>query len=236
MKRKLTILTLLTMLSAVTFAQSDRDTTGAKKPIVSEETKRKVDDAVEKADEKVQVEVKKSVRYQEANALSWFDQGTVFAGGSLGFGLGKNSGTYLTLNPRIGYFFSPGFMAGIKYGFDNRISTSFRSRELSFFSRYYPFRTRINSFAGVGYNFGREFASNIGDDEKARYNSITLEAGVGFMLMRNLGGEVSLETNYYDRSNALAGRNRGGRLKLGVNYYFNRKVDLSNVGRRRSRE
>ncbi len=234
MKRTLTSLALLTLLSAATFAQSGRDTTGTKKPLVNEETRQKVDNAIEKADEKVQVEVKKSVRYQETNALSWFDQGSVFAGGSLGFGLGANSGTYLTLNPRIGYFFSPGFMAGVKYGFDNRLSTSFRAREFSLFSRYYPFRTRINSFAGVGYNFGREFASNIDKDEKARYNSITLEAGIGFWIKQNLGGEVSLETNYYDRSNALAGRNRGGRVKIGVNYYFNRKVDFSKM-RRRSR-
>ncbi|MBC8153365.1 MAG: hypothetical protein H7Z72_10675 [Bacteroidetes bacterium] len=232
MKRLLTTLALLTTLSAATFAQSERDTTGTRKPLINAETKQKVDNAIGQADEKVQEEVQRSVRYQEANALPWFDQGTVFVGSSLGFGLGKSSGTYLTLNPRIGYFFSPGFMAGLKYGFDNRLATSFRARELSLFSRYYPFRTRINSFAGVGYNFGREFASNIGEDEKARYNSITLEAGIGFMIRRNLGGEVSVETNYYDRSNALAGRNRGGRFKVGINYYFNRKLDFDNLRRR----
>ena len=234
MKKTGTLSALLTMLSVVALAQSGSDTTGTKKPLVSEETKQKVGNALEKADEKVQVEMQKSIRYQEANALSWFDQGSVFVGGSVGFGLGANSGTYLTLNPRIGYFFSPGFMAGLKYGFDNRLSTSFKAREFSLYSRYYPFRTRINSFAGVGYNFGREFASDISADQKARYNSITLEAGLGFWLQQNLGGEVSLETNYYDRSNALAGRNRGGRIKFGVNYYFNRKVNFNSL-RRRSR-
>ncbi len=232
MKRILTISALLTTLSVATFAQSGSDTTGTKKPLISGETKQKVDNALEKADEKVQVEVQKSVRYQEANALSWFDKGTVFGGASLGFGLGKDVGTYLTLNPRIGYFFQPGFVLGLKYGFDNRLSTSYRAREFGVFSRYYPFRTRINSFAGVGYNFGRQFASNVGGDEKARYNSITLEAGVGFMLTKNLGGEVALETNYYDRFNTLAGVNRGGRFKIGVNYYFDRKFDLNSLRRR----
>lgn len=232
MNHLLTTLALLTALSSATFAQSDRDTTGAGKPLIGAETRQRVDSTVRQANEKVQQEVQRSVRYQQANALPWFDQGTVFVGSSLGVGLGKNSGTYLTLNPRIGYFFSPGFMAGLRYGFDNRLETSFRARELSLFSRYYPLRTRINGFAGVGYNFGREFASNIGRDEKARYNSITLEAGAGFMLRQDLGGEISVETNYYDRSNALAGRNRGGRFKVGINYYFNRRVDFGNIRRR----
>ncbi len=234
MKRILTISALLTTLSVAAFAQSGSDSTGAKKPLINQETKQKVDNAIDKADEKVQVEVQKSVRYQEANALSWFDKGSVFVGGSLGFGLGKDVGTYLTLNPRVGYFFQPGFLLGLKYGFDNRLSTSYRAREFGVYSRYYPFRTRINSFAGVGYNFGRQFASNVGGDEKARYNSITLEVGVGFMLTQNLAGEASLETNYYDRFNTLAGVNRGGRVKIGVNYYFNRKLDPENL-RRRSR-
>lgn len=219
---------LLTAVSVASLAQSTKDSTQVNK----EEVKQKVGNAVEKADEKVQQEFRKSARYQQQNGLKWFEEGTVFAGGSLGFGLGANSGTYLTLNPRVGYFFNPGFMAGIRYGFDNRLSTSFRSREFSLYTRYYPFRTRINGFGGVGYNFGREFASNIGSDEKAHYNSITLEAGVGFWLMKNLGGEVSLETNYYDRSNALAGRNRGGRIKFGVNYYFNRKVNFARMHRK----
>lgn len=228
MKPILTVLTLLTLLSARVFAQSEGDTTNAKKPLMDNNTRPKIDNVIDQADQKVQQEYRRSLSYQEANALPWFDKGTVFMGGSFGFGLGANSGTYLTFNPRIGYFFNPGFMAGVRYGFDNRLATSFRAREFSLFSRYYPFRTRINSFLGVGYNFGREFASNVGS-EKARYNSITLEAGLGFWLKRNLGGEISLETNYYDRSNPLAGRNRGGRLKFGINYYFSRKL----IGRAR---
>jgi hypothetical protein len=35
--------------------------------------------------------MQRSVRYQESNALSWFDQGTVFVGSSLGVELGKTA-------------------------------------------------------------------------------------------------------------------------------------------------
>jgi hypothetical protein len=114
-------------------------------------------------------------------------------------------------------------MGGIRLGYDRRLGSSFRSRQFGLFARYYPFRTRISSFVGAGYNFGRERASNVAADEKARFNSINLEIGTQFYLLRNLGIEGSLETNYYDRSNPLAGRNRGGRIRLGVNYYL-RKV------------
>ena len=155
--------------------------------------------------------------------LPWYDKGSFFVGSSLGFGLGGNNGVYLALDPRIGYFFQPGFMGGIRLGFDRRLSTSFRSNQLGLFARYYPFRTRISSFVGAGYNFGRERASNVAADEKAKYNSINLEIGTQFYLLKNLGIEGSLETNYYDRSNPLAGRNRGGRVRVGVNYYFSRR-------------
>ena len=156
--------------------------------------------------------------------LSWYDKGSVFVGSSIGFGLGGSDGTYLALDPRIGYFFQPGFMGGVRLGFDRRLGSSFRSSQYGLFARYYPFRTRISSFVGAGYNLGRERASNVAADEKARFNSINLEVGIQFYLLRNLGVEGSLETNYYDRSNPLAGRNRGGRARVGVNYYFNRKI------------
>ncbi len=175
----------------------------------------------------VQQEVKDKIldptrQRNERFGLSWYDKGSVFVGSSLGFGLGSNTGLYLALDPRIGYFFQPGFMGGVRLGFDRRLSTSFRSSQFGLFARYYPFRTRISSFVGAGYNFGRERASNVAADEKAKFNSINLEVGLQFYILKNLGAEGSLETNYYDRSNPLAGRNRGGRLRLGVNYYFNR--------------
>lgn len=154
--------------------------------------------------------------------LSWYDKGSVFVGASVGFGLGSTEGTYLAFDPRVGYFFQPGFMGGVRLGYDRRLTSSFRSRQVGLFARYYPFRTRISSFVGAGYNFGRERASNIASDQKARFNSINLEVGVQFYLLRNLGLEGSLETNYYDRSNPLAGRNRGGRVRVGVNYYLRR--------------
>ncbi len=190
---------------------------------------------VNRAGDKVQAvgqEIKEDVKGEvnairvrnDRNGLEWFERGSVFVGASVGLGLGRESGSYLAINPRVGYFFQPGFMAGLRTSFDRRLSTSFRSQELGVFARYYPFRTRVSGFVGAGYNFGREFASNIDRDEKARFNSITLEVGTMVRLQRNLGLEASLETNYYDRSNPLAGRNRGGRARIGLNYYFTRKV------------
>ncbi len=192
------------------------------------ETRQEIKEGTQEAGQRVKQEVEGEVNAVRSRnnqfGLPWFDQGSVFVGGSLGFGIGSNSGTYLVLNPRIGYFFQPGFMGGIRLGYDRRLSTSFRSNQVGVFARYYPFRTRVSAFAGAGYNIGRERASNISDDDKAPFNSITLEAGAMFYASRNVGIEASLETNYYDRSNPLAGRNRGGRAKLGINYYFTRRV------------
>jgi len=187
------------------------------------EVKQELKDISQDVKETVQDKIVEPARqHNDRYSLSWYDRGSIFVGGSVGLGLGSKEGVYLALDPRIGYFFQPGFMGGVRLGYDRRLSTSFRSSQFGLFARYYPFRTRISSFVGAGYNFGRERASNIATDEKARYNSINLEVGVQFYLLRNLGAEGSLETNYYDRSNPLAGRNRGGRVRVGVNYYFNR--------------
>lgn len=189
-----------------------------------QEIKTGAQEAGQEIKETVQGEVNVIRNRNDQLGLPWFERGSVFVGGSVGVGLGANSGTYLVLSPRIGYFFQPGFMGGIRLSYDRRLSTSFRSNQVGVFARYYPFRTRISGFAGAGYNVGRERASNIGEDEKSRYNSITLEVGGMGYIRRNLGVEASLETNYYDRSNPLAGRNRGGRAKLGINYYFAQRV------------
>ena len=190
-------------------------------PEVKQELKEISQDVKQTVDTKI---VEPARQRNDRYGLSWYDKGSVFVGGSLGFGLGSNNGVYLALDPRIGYFFQPGFMGGVRLGFDRRLSTSFRSSQFGLFARYYPFRTRISSFVGAGYNFGRERASNVASDEKAKYNSINLEIGTQFYVLKNLGVEGSLETNYYDRSNPLAGRNRGGRIRVGVNYYFTRKI------------
>ena len=192
------------------------------------ETRQEINEKTQEAGQRVTQEIQGEVNAirsrNSQQGLPWFEPGTVFVGGSVGIGLGSNSGTYLVLSPRIGYFFQPGFMGGIRLSYDRRLATSFRSSQVGVFARYYPFRTRISGFAGAGYNIGRERASNIREDEKARYNSITLEVGGMVYVRRNLGVEASLETNYYDRSNPLAGRNRGGRAKLGINYYFARRM------------
>lgn len=158
----------------------------------------------------------------QRNQLSWFQPGSFWVGASLGFGLGKGSGTYLNFHPRLGYFFLPGLMAGLRYGVEKRLSTSYRANQFGGFVRYYPLQGNFSAFGGVGYNVGREYASNINEGDKARYNSINLELGVMFKLLQNLGGELSLENNYYDQANPLAGRNRGGRIRFGFNYYFSR--------------
>lgn len=189
-------------------------------PEVKQELKDISQDVRETVDDKI---VEPARARNDRYGLPWYDRGSIFVGGSLGFGLGGSKGTYIAFDPRIGYFFQPGFMGGVRLGYDRRLGSSFRSSQFGLFGRYYPFRTRISSFVGAGYNFGRERASNVAADEKAKFNSITLELGVQFYVLRNLGVEGSLETNYYDRSNPLAGRNRGGRARLGVNYYFSRR-------------
>ncbi|WP_345270369.1 hypothetical protein [Nibrella viscosa] len=177
---------------------------------------------VKETAQEVSQDVRQEVRELRRNELSWFQPGSIFIGASLGFGLGRGSGTYLNFHPRVGYFFLPGVMAGLRYGFENRLSTSYRANQFGGFVRYYPLRGRFSAFGGVGYNVGQEYASNVGDASRARFNSINLELGAMFRLLPNLGGEISLENNYYDQANPLAGRNRGGRFRLGFNYYFSR--------------
>ena len=215
----------LMLCSAAAYAQTEGENATPpreNRPIIDERTKQDLREGVDKVEQGAKDETQKSIAYQRRNDLSWFQPGSVFVGAALGFGLGAGSGTYMTLNPRIGYFFQPGFVAGIRAGFDNRLTTSYRSRQVGLFARYYPFRTRIHSFVGAGYNVGREYASNIDKGEKAKFNSINLEIGLGALITRYVSGELALESNYYDRSNPLAGRNRGGRIKFGVNYYFGR--------------
>lgn len=186
------------------------------------EVKQEIKEATGKVKEKVQEEYQVSRSYQERNALAWFDKGSYMAGASLGVGTGAGSGTYLSFRPQVGYFFQPGLMGGIRLGFDRRLSTSYRANQTGVFLRYYPFRTRISGFGGFGYNFGREYSSNIGADQKARYNSVNLEIGTMFWIRPNFGAELALENNYYDQSDPLAGRNKGGRFRFGVNYFFGR--------------
>ncbi|MBO0931197.1 hypothetical protein [Fibrella aquatilis] len=186
------------------------------------EVKQDLNQAADKAKEKFQEEYQVSKSYQDRNALAWFDKGSYMASANLGFGTGSNSGTYVSFRPQIGYFFQPGLMGGIRFGFDRRISTSYHANQTGVFLRYYPFRTRISGFGGFGYNFGREYSSNIGADQKARYNSVNLEIGTMFWVRSNLGAELALENNYYDQSDPLAGRNKGGRFRFGINYFFGR--------------
>ncbi|MBO0936879.1 YtxH domain-containing protein [Fibrella sp. HMF5335] len=186
------------------------------------EVKQDVNQAADKAKEKVQEEYEVSRSYQQRNALAWFDKGSYMASINLGVGTGAGSGTYLSLRPQVGYFFQPGLMGGIRLGFDRRLSTSYHANQTGVFLRYYPFRTRISGFGGFGYNIGREYSSNIGADQKARYNSVNLEIGTMFWVRPNFGAELALENNYYDQSDPLAGRNKGGRFRFGVNYFFGR--------------
>jgi hypothetical protein len=186
------------------------------------EVKQEINQVTDKAKEKVQEEYQVSKSYQDRNALAWFDKGSYMASASLGVGTGAGSGTYLSFRPQVGYFFQPGLMGGIRLGFDRRLSTSYHANQTGVFLRYYPFRTRISGFGGFGYNLGREYSSNIGADQKARYNSVNLEIGTMFWIRSNFGAELALENNYYDQSDPLAGRNKGGRFRFGVNYFFGR--------------
>lgn len=227
---KITLLTtaLLTMLSAATFAQNTADSTGrtsaatpgSNKPIISDQTKQDVQQATTQVANKVAAEVEKSRTYNEEYGLTWFQQGSYFVGGSLGFG-GSN-GAQIVLSPRIGYFFQPGFMAGIRYDADRRLGSSFHQRQGGPFVRYYPFRTRVSSFIGAGYNFGRQFSNDITSNAKVRYNSVNLEIGIMFWILQSLGAEASIENNYYDRYDASGGNAKGARFKVGINYYIGR--------------
>ncbi|MEZ0485318.1 YtxH domain-containing protein [Fibrella aquatica] len=227
MKKLIYTAALVAACTATGFAQDNRsrsDTSQTRERInrKADDVKEDVNQAADRAKEKVQEEYEVSKSYQERNQLTWFQKGSIMGSASLGFGTGSGSGTYVSFSPRVGYFFQPGLVAGLRLGFDRRLSTSYRANQTGAFLRYYPFRTRISGFGGFGYNFGREYSSNIASDEKARFNSVNLEIGTMFWVRPNLGAELALENNYYDQSDPLAGRNKGGRFRFGINYFFGR--------------
>lgn len=235
---KTTIYTALLMVtcSVTGFAQTapassdtlikrpERDTLIKREEVIQkvDEVKQDVNQAVDRAKVKVKEEYRETRSYQERNQLAWFETGSMLAGVSMGVGLNAGSGTYLALSPRLGYFVQSGLLVGLRMGFDRRMNTSYHARQTGAFVRYYPFRTRFSAFGGFGYNIGREYSSNIAADQKARYNSVNLEVGGMVRVRPNLGIELSLENNYYDQSDALAGRNKGGRFRFGLNYFFGR--------------
>ncbi len=231
MKILLKTTALLSLLSVAALAQNGPDSTRSAKPLVNEQTREKVSEKIEEGKEKVNQEVEKSLSYQQANQLTWFQQGTIFAGGGLGVG-GGNGSTYLAVNTRIGYFFQPGFMGGLRFDYDKRVGNKYNARQSGLFARYYPFRTRVSSFVGAGYNFGREFSTDLAQQTKANYNSVNLEIGVMAWILPHLGAELALENNYYDKLDPAAGRSKGGRFKFGVNYYFGQIGQGLNARRR----
>lgn len=219
MRTLLTTITLLTCLSGVGLAQNNSDSTNRSKPLLDEDTKQEIRQKAGQASEKIEGEVNKSIRYQESHQLSWFDQGNVFGGASLG--MGATSGqVYGGLNIRAGYFFQPGFAAGLRYDVDRLLGNKYRSRQVGAFARYYPFRTRISSFVGASLNSGREFSDNIAADTKAKYTSVGLEIGVMAWILHRLGAELSYESNFYNKIDPTVSRGKGDRLKIGVNYYY----------------
>ena len=228
MKTLLTLVALSAGLSTVGLAQNNSDSTNQKKPLVSDETKRDVRQKADQASEKLDEEINQSISYQEANQLNWFQPGNIFAGGGVGFGI-SNKQVYFDINTRVGYFFQPGFAAGLRYDSDRLIGNKYHARQFGAFARYYPFRTRISSFVGASLNSGREFSDNIATDTKAKYTSVGLEIGVMAWVARRLGAEVSLESNFYNKLDPTVSRGKGGRLKFGVNYYF------GTVGKKKAR-
>lgn len=219
MKNLLTTTALLTCLSVVSFAQNGPDSTGRSKPIISEDTKQEARQKAAQVEEKLGEEVERSRSYQERNQLNWFQPGNLFLGGGVGFGIG-NKQVYTALNTRLGYFFQPGFAAGLRYDNERLVGNSYRARQVGVFARYYPFRTRISSFVGASLNSGREFSRTIAPDDKSRFTSVGLEIGVMAWILRRLGAEVTYEGNFYNKIDPTASRGKGGRLKFGVNYYF----------------
>jgi hypothetical protein len=230
MKKLLTTLTLLSALSVAGLAQNRTDSTDSRKPIVSERTKQNIRQEANQAGEKIDEEIDKSLSYQQQNQLSWFDPNNLFVGGGLGMGA-TNGQVYLAFNSRIGYFFQPGFAAGLRYDADRLIGNKYRARQIGAFARYYPFRTRISSFVGASLNSGREFSDNVPSDTKFKYTSVGLEIGVMAWILHRLGAELSYESSFYNKIDPTVSRGKGGRLKLGVNYFFgqvgNRGVRLA---------
>jgi hypothetical protein len=219
MKKLLTTSALVMSLGIGVMAQNRSDSSRSDKPIIDEKTKREVRQKATEASEKMDEEIDKSISYQQANQLSWFQQNNLFLGGGLGMGA-TNGQVYLAFNSRIGYFFQPGFAAGLRYDADRLVGNKYHSRQVGAFARYYPFRTRISSFVGASLNSGREFSENVPADTKYKYTSVGLEVGVMAWILHRLGAELSYENSFYNKIDPTVSRGKGGRLKVGVNYYF----------------
>ncbi|MFD2574433.1 hypothetical protein ACFSUS_27610 [Spirosoma soli] len=230
MRNFITATTLLVCLTTVGFAQDRSDSTERSRPLINENTKQEAREKAAQAEEKFNEEVEKSRSYQQTNQLSWFQPNNLFVGGGLGLGA-ANSQAYVAINTRLGYFFQPGFAAGLRYDYDRLVGNKYRARQAGIFARYYPFRTRISSFVGASLNSGREFSETIPADEKARYTSVGLEIGVMAWILHRLGAEITYESSFYNKIDPTASRGKGGRIKIGVNYYFgqvgNRGVRLA---------
>lgn len=221
MKKILTSLALTMCLSSLGLAQNRSDSTDRSKPLLNEQTKQDLRRGAAQAGERVEQEIDKSVSYQERNQLSWFQPGNLFVGGGVGFGA-TDGQVYAGLNTRVGYFFQPGFAAGLRFDADQLVAKKYHARQLGVFARYYPFRTRISSFVGASLNGGREFSENIPGDTKAKYTSVGLEIGVMAWILHRLGAEISYESSFYNKIDPAVSRGKGGRLKFGVNYFFGR--------------
>ncbi|WP_338870361.1 hypothetical protein WBJ53_22570 [Spirosoma sp. SC4-14] len=219
MKSLLTTAIVIVGLAGSAFAQTNADSSGRAKPLVDENTRQEVRQKANEVDEKLSEEIERSRNYMQNNQLSWFQPGNLFLGGGVGFGV-TNSKVYTDINARLGYFFQPGFAAGLRYDYDRLVGNQYHARQAGIFARYYPFRTRVSSFVGASISSGREFSENIPINTKATYTSVGLELGVMFWILHRVGAEVSYEGNFYNKFDAAVGRGKGGRLKFGVNYYF----------------
>lgn len=219
MRKTITLIAFSIGLSVAGLAQNRTDSTDKSKPLISDQTKQDIRQTASQASDKLEGEVDKSISYQDANQLSWFQPGNVFVGAGPAFGL-SNGQVYFDLNLRAGYFFQPGFMAGLRYDTDRLLAKSYHARQFGAFARYYPFRTRVSSFVGASLNSGREFSDNIPADTKSKYTSVGLEIGIMAWIAHRLGAELSFESSFYNKIDPSVSRGKGGRLKLGVNYYF----------------
>lgn len=219
MKHLLTTIMLMTCVSLASYAQNNADSTGRSKPLIDEDTRQEARQKARQVEGKLTDEIERSRNYMQDNQLSWFQPGNVFVGGGVGFGV-TNSKVHTDINARLGYFFQPGFAAGLRYDYDRMVGNAYHARQAGLFARYYPFRTRVSSFVGASLNSGREFSENIPAGTKATYTSVGLELGVMFWILHRLGAEVSYEGSYYNKFDPSVGRGKGGRLKFGVNYYF----------------
>ena len=219
MKTLLKTTALLIGLAVAGHAQNKADSTGNNKPLISQDTKQDINQAVNQVEEKANQQYQQSVQYQNANELTWFQQGNAFGGVGLGTGV-ANSKFFLGLNARAGYFVQPGFAVGLLYSNERLIGNSYRARQFGVMARYYPFRTRISAFVGANLSRGREFSDDIPSEAKEKYTSVGLEIGAMAWVYRRLGAELSYQSNFYNKINPVASLSRGGRIKLGVNYYF----------------